>query len=55
MPVDLRDMVFCIVEANGSDLVWLFRGSLQRSLPMSIVCDGSTDGPLTAMLEICSK
>ena len=28
MPADLRDMFFCIVERNGSFLVWLFRGIL---------------------------
>ena len=37
MPADLRDMFFCIVERNGSDLVWLFRGSLQHSLPISMM------------------
>lgn len=37
IPVDLRDMFFCIVERNGSDLVWLFRGSLQQSLLISMV------------------
>lgn len=37
MTVDLRDMVFCIIERNGSDLVSLFRGSLQESLPISMV------------------
>ena len=37
MTADLRDMVFCIVEKNGSDLLWLFRGSLQQSLPISMV------------------
>lgn len=37
MPADLRDMFFCIVERNGSDLVGLFRGSLQRLLPVSMM------------------
>ena len=37
MLADLRDMVFCIVERNGSDLVWLLRRSLQQSLPISMV------------------
>ena len=37
MPADLRDMFFCIVERNGSVLVWLFRGILQQSLPISMM------------------
>ena len=28
IPADLRDIFFCIIEENGSDLVWLLRGSL---------------------------
>ena len=34
-PADLRDIFFCIIEENGSDLVWLLRGSLQHSLHIS--------------------
>lgn len=39
---DLRDIFFCIVERNGSDLVWLFRGSLQQLLP-SVFGEGSNE------------
>ena len=35
IPADLRDIFFCIIEENRSDLVWLLRGSLQRSLHIS--------------------
>ena len=35
IPADLRDIFFCIIEENGSDLVWLLRRSLQHSLHIS--------------------
>ena len=36
MLTDLRDMFFCIGERNESDSVWLFLGSLQHLLPVSV-------------------
>ena len=51
MPADSQDMFFCIVERNGSDLLWLFRGSLQQLLPISMVWRQHRDRPLTAMLR----